>query len=402
MKKAHLILTGLALSLVALNGCKKDNISDLSNSSTPGTSTNDLISEKGLNPDETVFAENNAKARFGIGGYVYTESNDIGQNNILVYKQGASGHLSLQSTTASGGTGTGTGLGNQGALIIDDQHEWLYAVNAGNNSVSSFHINNNGDVTLVHTVPSNGIKPVSVTTHGNLLYVVNAGSDNISGFTIGAGGSLTAISGSSQSLSATGAGAAEISFSPNGHFLYATEKATNNISRFSVNGSGVASAGTAIASTGQTPFGFGFARNNYMVVSNAAGGAAGLSSATSYSGTNSGNLSAVNGAVANNQAAACWIATTSFGRFAFATNTASDNISSYYVAPNGALYLIQAAIVTGDGPIDMVVAENNFNAYVLCSADHTIQEYNRTLLGGLNLIGNVSGLPDKASGLATW
>ena len=273
---------------------------------------------------------------------------------------------------------------------------------SGDNSVSSFHINYNGDLNLAHTVSSEGIRPVSVTTMGNILYVVNAGSDNINGFKIGTGGSLTALAGSTQSLSATGAGAAQISFSPNGHFLYVTEKATNNISRFSINGSGVASPGTATASTGQTPFGFEFARNKYMVVSNAAGGAAGLSSATSYSGTNSGNLSAVNGAVTNNQAAACWIATTSFGRFAFATNTASDNISSYYVAANGALYLINAAIPSGDGPIDMVVAGNNYNAYVLCGADHTIQEYNRTLFGGLNLIGSVSGLPIKASGLAVW
>ncbi len=308
----------------------------------------------------------------------------------------------LQSTISTGGTGLGSGLGSQGAVVIDEKHDWLYAVNAGDNSVSSFKINNNGDLTFAHKASSGGIKPVSITVHGNLLYVVNAGSDNIKGMIIGSGGSLTDIAGSIQSLSVTGAGAAQISFSPNGNFLYVTEKATNSISKFSVTGNGVASVGTSITSVGQTPFGFEFARNNFMIVSNAAGGSAGLSSATSYSGVNSGNLSSVNGMVGNNQAAACWIATTNYGRFAFATNTASDNISSYYVGSNGALYLIEAAIASGDGPIDMVVAGNNFNAYVLCGADHTIQEYNRTLLGGLTLIGNVSGLPTKSVGLATW
>ena len=241
-----------------------------------------------------------------------------------------------------------------------------------------------------------------MTCYNDLLYVLNTGSDTISGFRIGAGGTLTVIGGSIRNLSGTGVVAPQISFSPNGEYLYVTEKATNLITQFHIDAIGVAGAGTSTASTGITPFGFEFGRNDYMIVSNAAAGAAGAGSATSYTGANAGNLNDVNGAVANNQAAPCWVAVTKHGRFAFTTNTASDNISSYYVAPRGGLYLIHAAIPSGDAPIDMVISRNNFYAYALCAKDHTIQEYNRTFLGGLNHIGSIPNLPNFAAGLAVY
>ncbi len=399
--KNQLLGTIAAALILTFSACKKEE-----SFTNPGTSnstaSSDLISEKGENPDEAVFVED-ASARHGQKrGYVYTQSNDASQNVIYVYAQNANGTLSPDGTTASGGTGTSAGLGSQGSVVLDANHHWLFAVNAGSNSVSSFEVHNDGSLSLAHTASTSGVMPISISVYNNYLYVVNAGSDNIAGFTLGAGGSLTPIAGSVQSLSTSGAGAAQISFSPNGNYLYVTEKATNKITKFPVSGSGVAGAGSSSASVGQTPFGFEFARNNYMVVSNAAGGAAGLSSASSYAGANAGNLNAVNGIVANNQAAACWIAVTAYGRFAFATNTASDNISSYYVAPNGGLYLIAAAIPSGDGPVDMVIAGNNFHAYTLCAGDHTIQEYRRTLLGGLYSIGVLTNVPDHAVGLATF
>ncbi len=400
MKRKNQLAGIIAAALIlTFSACKKENI--LTNPGALGsTSTNDLISERGTNPDEAVFTPD-ATRHGQNSGYVYTESNDAEQNVIYIYEQNANGTLTADGTTASGGTGTSAGLGSQGAVVLNANHHLLFAVNAGSNSISSFEVHNDGSLTLAHTASTSGIKPVSISVNQNLVYVVNAGSDNIAGFVLGNGGSLTPISGSVQSLSATGAGAAQISFSPNGNYLFVTEKATNMITRFHVNGSGVAGAGTSVASTGQTPFGFGYARG-YMVVSNAAGGAAGAGSATSYSGINSGNLNAVNGAVADNQAAPCWIAVTQFGRYAFATNTASNNISSYYVAPNGSLYLVQSAIASDAGPLDMVIASDNFNAYTLNGAAHTIGEYNRTLLGGLISIGSLANIPEHAAGLATY
>ncbi len=188
--------------------------------------------------------------------------------------------------------------------------------------------------------------------------MLNHGSDNIHGLWIGAGGSLHSIDGSSQSLSSTGTDAPQISFTPNGDWVIVTEKATNNINSFKVRNNGAVWPAVVTTSAGPTPFGFDFARNHFMIVSNAAGGAAGAGSASSYYISGDGVPHAINGAVPDHEAAPCWIAITKYGRFAYTTNTASNSISSYYVAPWGGLYLVQqVAASTDNGPVDIVVAE---------------------------------------------
>lgn len=403
MKKLNQMAGLLSIiAVLAFSSCQKDNQLPITSTS-PVTASKALMSENGQNPDEAVFLLGENERRGPEGGYVYTESNDPNQNEILVFQMDQRGRLSWTGSTASGGAGTGEGLGSQGAVVLDESNQWLYAVNAGSNSVSSFAVNMDGSLTLAGTAGSMGEKPISVTVHNNLLYVVNAGSDNIAGFLIGNDGSLTYIDGSEQSLSTTGAGAAQIAFSPNGTYLYVTEKATNMITEFPVTSAGTTGPGISLPSVGQTPFGFEFARNNFMVVSNAAGGAEGAGSATLYKGANTGNLSDVNGAVANNQAAPCWVAITENGRFAYVTNTASNNVSSYYIALDGSLYLAEAAIASGGGPIDMVVSGNNYNAYVLNSVDHSITQYRRLPMGGLMQLGSdIGNLPEAAAGLAAF
>ena len=295
------------------------------------------------------------------------------------------------------------GLGSQGALTLSQDHEWLFAVNAGSNSVSSFKVHNDGSLSLAHTENSDGQMPVSLSIHENLLYVLNFGSDNIHGFHVGANGSLTDIVGSTRSLSGTAVVAPQIAFTPNGNWLIVTEKATNNISSFKVKLDGSVAPDQVTASTGQTPFGFDFGRDEAMVVSNAAGGAAGAGSATSYHINANGIPHAVNGAIPDEQAAPCWVATTKFGRFAFVSNTGSNSISSYYIAPGGKLFLVyKAAASTDNSPADIVVAKNNYNVYALTAKSGTIGEFHRKFFGGLESIGSVSGLPAGTTGLAIF
>jgi 6-phosphogluconolactonase (cycloisomerase 2 family) len=395
MKNKKVILSMIILMItLVFYSCSDDQSEILTSSQSDKTSEIPDISENGQNPDDADLQSADNSRR----GFIYLQSNDPGKNSVLVYRQNNDGTLTLQATVTTGGSGTGGGLGNQGAITIANDN-WLFAVNAGSNSVSSFKIAGNGTVALKDYIETGGVSPVSVTAHGRIVYVVNAGSDNISGFRIGNNGSLSAIPNSIKSLSSAGAGAAQISFSSNGRFLYVTEKATNMITTFPVNNNGAAGDGSSILSTGQTPFGYDFARD-YMIVSNAAGGAAGQSSVTSYRGTNSGNLSPVNGAVANNQSAVCWVATAKHGRFAFVTNTASGNISSYYVGFFGALYLIHPDIPAEKGPTEIIVSADNRYVYALNSVSHTISQYQRTILGGLTLIGVKSGLPNAATGIA--
>ncbi len=404
---AGIIAAAIVLSFAA---CKKEDTAT-NPGTTSSSSLSDMIGEKNANPDEADLTAD-AVARHGHNdGYLYTESNATAHNEILCYKQHSDGSLSHESTVASGGTGIGIfqglGLDVQGALALSANHEWLFAVNAGSNTISSFEVHNDGSIALAHTVSSGGTAPVSLCCYHHYLYVVNSVTSNICGYTVGAGGTLTAIPGSNLPLSSAASGPAQIAFSPNGEYLYITEKMTNKICSFDVDPAGLASFDQAFSSTGNTPFGFSIARDNFLVVSNAnvSGGMAVShgSSATSYSGVNPGTITAVNGAVANNQTAACWVATTKYGRFAYIANAGSDDISSYYVAPSGALYLVHAsAVSTGAAPKDLCVAANNYYVYGLNTGAQTIGGYHRAFLGDLASIGTTSGLPEFATGLVAW
>lgn len=402
--------------------CTKNAGKNVTQQEQQNVATPEMMSENGANPDETIMTtlsagntgltEVNSEDGSGNhqgekgshhGHFLYAESNAAANNQVMVYEIGAGGLLHLNGTTSSGGAGTGVGLGSQGALTLDEDHELLFAVNAGSNSVSSFKVRSDGSLELAHTENSGGTTPVSLSVHEGLLYVLNFGSDNIHGFRIGEEGTLTHIVGSTQALSGTGVVAPQISFTPNGDWLIVTEKATNNISSFKVKDNGSIWPAVVTPSTGQTPFGFDFGRDDFMIVSNAAGGAAGAGSATSYRIGGNGVPHAINGAVPNNQAAPCWVAVTKYGRFAFLTNTASNSISSYYVSPGGYLFLVhQVAATTDNAPIDIVVAKNNYFVYALNSKSGTIGEYHRTFLGGLESMGTVSGLPVPVTGLTTY
>ncbi len=397
--KKSIPLAMFAATIVLVTSCMKDKFD------APATVGKDLasqVNEKGQNPDELALFNDNLSSRRNGGHYVYIESNDSVQNRILVYEEQNDGSLVMDGMALSGGSGNGGGLGSQGAVVLDENHKWLYAVNAGSNSISSFKVNNDGSVTLKNTVSSYGTKPVSLCVRNSLLYVVNSGTSNIHGYTVSGNGNMSSITGSDKPLSASGAGPAQISFGPNGNWVVVTEKATNNITRYNLNGAGAAGAAITVASNGQTPFGFSFARDKFMIVSNAAGGAANAGSCTSYR-TNGGAFNSINGVVANNQSAPCWVATTNYGRFAFVTNTASNNISSYYISEDGELYLVNgAAAVSGGGPIDLVVSSDNKCVYALCGVDHTIYQYKRTFLGGISSNGFIGGLPASAAGLAEY
>ena len=373
--------------------------------------TEKMMSEDGANPDEASVSNLASSQSLGVnsterdaatGQFLYTESNEASVNNILIFKIKPDGSVVANGSAASGGAGMGMPLGSQGAIAIDKNNEWLYAVNAGSNSVSSFKIHNDGSLTLAHTTGTCGKTPVSLSVYDQLLYVLNRGSDDIRGYKIGAGGSLSPIAGSIKPLSGTAVNAPQISFTPNGDWLVVTEKATNTISTFKVKNNGSVNPAIFTSSVGATPFGFAFARGRFMIVSDAAGGAAGAGATTSYTTGNNGMQHDVNGAVPNMEAAPCWVAVTKYGRFAYVSNTASNTISSYYVAPWGALYLVHGDAAGSDmSPADIVVAANNYNVYELNTISNTIGCYHRKPFGGLQHISNTGVFSPAATGLAT-
>lgn len=336
-------------------------------------------------------------------GAVYTLSNSVAGNEVLAFARAADGTLSGPTRHPTGGAGTGGGLGNQGALILGHNGQLLFAVNAGSDEVSVLRVSGAG-LNLLGKVHSGGVRPISLTRHGRLLYVLNAGgSGNIAGFRIGPGGLLTPIRNSSRPLSSAMAGAAQIGFSNDGDELIVTEKATNVISTYRVDDDGRAFGPRVNASNGQTPFGFAFNRRGTLIVSEAFGGAPGLSAVSSYRLGHGGSLRVVSGSAATTQSAACWIAVTGGGRYAYTTNTASNTITGYAVERDGSLNRLTPdgiSATTEAGPIDAAFGSGSRYLYVLNSGGHSLGVYARGPGGSLTPLPGVAGLPAGANGLA--
>jgi len=330
---------------------------------------------------------------------VYTSSNGAAGNQVLAFDRAGDGSLTPAGSIATGGNGTGGGLSNQGALALTKRGRFLYVVNAGSDSISTFSVRPSG-LELAGTTPSGGDQPISLTVHRGLLYVLNAGSGTISGFTGARGGDLAALAGSTEPIA--GAGSAQVQFSKRGNVLVVTNRATNTIDTFLVDADGTPGPAQSQPSEGDTPFGFDFDKRGHLIVSEAFGGAPGASTVSSYSLDASGLLSAISPSVPDNEAAACWIEVTKNGRFAYTTNTGSGSISSYAIAPGGSLGLLdQVAAATGAGsaPTDLGLTASSRVLFALLPGTGQMAGYRVAANGGLTLVDQVSGVPASATGL---
>jgi 6-phosphogluconolactonase len=95
----------------------------------------------------------------------------------------------------------------------------------------------------------------------------------------------------------------------------------------------------------------------------------------------------------NTQVSACWIAIANNGKFAYTTNAGSGSISSYQIASDGSLSLLNAtAGLTGAGssPVDMAFSNNGSFLYALGNGAHTITIFQMGADGSLNKLGAVS------------
>lgn len=334
-------------------------------------------------------------------GQVYTATNAAGGNSILAYDRGANGTLQPAATYATGGTGTSNGLGNQGGVILTGDGRYLLVVNAGSNDVSSFRVRGDGSLELLDVTPSGGQRPVSVTESQGVVYVLNAGGNGgIAGFRL-VRGHLSAISGATQPLSSSNAGAAQVQFDDAGRVLVVTEKATNSLTTYVVDRNGVAGSPHVTASNGATPFGFAISRG-VAVVSEAFGGAADASALSSYRIGSDGSLITISASVPTTETAACWVVITKDGRFAYTTNAGSATISGYRIRDGKLTRLNDNGVTatTDATPIDMALSRDSRFVYALNAGGQSITAYAIAGNGALQPVNGAAGLPAGTNGLA--
>jgi WD40 repeat protein len=276
---------------------------------------------------------------------------------------------------ATGGRGTGKmkvdPLTSQGSLSLSPDGNFLLAVNAGSNSISSFWVDDNGRLTLIDVKPSGGAQPNSLAVCGNHLYVSNVGiaanniASNITGFYLGECGHLTRITGSTHSLSTPNAQPACVVFSPCGRLLVVSELTTNRLSVFRVNRDGTVTGPTVNESSGPKPFGCYFLSTGLLLVAEA-----GANALSSYTVTAQGTLNVISGSVPNGQMATCWVVATPDERFAYTANADTGTITLYCINSNGTLAVRGNITSTPVGaplgkPIDSGISSDGCNFYVL-------------------------------------
>lgn len=353
-------------------------------------------------------------------GAVYAMSNEATGNRILVFNRAADGTLTPGGSFATGGLGSGTFENSSDSLILTGQspdnlgrgNQYLFAANAGSNDISVFEVRPDGLV-LVDKAPSGGDHPISVTYRKKLLYVLNGGKTNctggtpsITGFTVGEHGTLTPIPGSTRLLpGGPNSGCAEVSFNPQADVLVVTEVNASIIDTFIVGNDGVAMGPIINQPNGQGPFGFTFTQRGQLLTTEHFFGAMGAGTASSYQVPDDGVLIPISGPVANTRSDSCWIVVTDNDKYAYVANFQSGDISSYTVAPDGTLALLQpiaAPGVTEGGASDQAMSLNSHYLYLKYNGGMSGQmtAYKVESNGTLTFIQGLTGLPLGAIGLA--
>lgn len=362
--------------------------------------------------DEREYARENGNSR--PAGAVFAMSNATADNRIFAYRRAADGSLSLVRSVSTRGLGIGVDLDTQGGLRLSADQRFLYAVNAGSDDISVFAVND----TRLHLVQKiyAGDQPLSLTLNGNLLYVLDGSvaGNGIRGFRVAADGRLAELPDSFRLLSSAIAVPGSVDFSPDGRILLVPHKTTNvlqtpmhAIDGFTVGADGYASAlPVANASFGVRPFSLAFRNDGKVVVVESYNALANRSAASSYQSFGDARLNVISGSVVNAQTDTCWVVITRDQNHAFTANFGSGTISSYRIAPSGALTLVAgAAASTGAAsqPVDLSLSTDGRYLYLLLRGTGSVASFRIEPNGGLAPLGVVAGgLPvnDGASGLA--
>jgi 6-phosphogluconolactonase (cycloisomerase 2 family) len=140
------------------------------------------------------------------------------------------------------------------------------------------------------------------------------------------------------------------------------------------------------------------------IVSEAFGGAVDASTVSSYRVLPDGSVLTIDGAVPTTETAACWIAISANGGYAYSTNTGSGSVSGFRIGHDGALDLLDPdgrTGVTGPGsvPLDAAFSTGGRYLYVLAFGIQEISVFAIGPDGSLTALPGISGLPSTANGM---
>jgi len=345
------------------------------------------------------------------GGGVFTSSNGVGGNVVFAFARRADGVLSKTGEFPTGGNGVGGDvdpLQSQSSLLLADDRQHLYVVNAGSNTVSTFAVAPNAALRLLGTISSGGDRPISLAVSHHRMFVLN--SDNsVAVLTLDDAGVPRGAPVTRVSLGDASDGPSTIGASRDGDLILVTERSANAINVLRTDAGGALALVERHPSTGAAPFGFAVTNRAQAIVSEASGDAPD-GAASSYDIARNGSLTPVTSSLSTHQAAACWLVLSNNGRFAFVANAGSGSISGYSVASNGTLTALDPSGRTGitttrdATPLDMGVTRDGKFLYALQTGTGTIGSFAIASDGRLTTLADTPGLAAAAGfqGLAAY
>jgi 6-phosphogluconolactonase len=329
---------------------------------------------------------------------VFVQTNEADGNRVIVFQRGDDGALTELGSVATGGNGDGVPhLTSQGSVVLTQDGTRLVVANAGSGDISVFAIAD--EASLVQVVPT-GAAPKSVAEHAGLLYVLNTGAPSLAGFRLTNDG-VEPLEGSLREL-APDADPAQVGFTPDGSALLVTERGTNSLVVFSVATDGLLGEPAESPSAGPTPYGFAFAANGALVVTEAFGAQKGKAAASSYRLTGT-TAKPVSRSVGNGRSEICWAVVTKDGRYAFTTNFADGAVSCWAIGNDDSLTLedaVAGAAVEGQpGLRDEDLSRDGRFLYAIDADVGRIFGWS-VENGRLSPIGSWDGIPATVAGLA--
>jgi len=347
-------------------------------------------------------------------GAAFALTNRTENNEVIAFARTSDGQLIETGRYSTRGNGLGSDFDSQGGLILSADHRFLYACNPGSDDITVFAVQGSALIFL-RKVPA-GDEPLSITISGNLMYVLDGSvaATQITGFRIGPNGVPRPLPNSTKSLSSPIAVPGEVLFSPDGKKLVVTHKVNGvtgpQLDTFLIDSAGLPSDPIVSAATGMRPFAEAFRSDGTLFVIESGLPVTENAGVSSYQLNNDGTLESITNSAKNGQTDGCWIVITNDQHYAFASNFASATISSYELAKDGRVSLINGAAAseeTGSESVDLALSSDGHYLYNLLRGPGAIAVFRVEQMGQLipiGVFGKGGGLPANygVSGLAVY
>jgi 6-phosphogluconolactonase len=245
------------------------------------------------------------------------------------------------------------------SLAMHPSGKYLYAANAGQNTVSLFDIEGGGSLTEVTPRQSTGSAPtlVAIDPAGAYLYVANSGTFDISVFSIGSTGGLTAVpqctsSGICSATALIGMSALNMAVAPSGNVLYVTGPGIGSQGAIQAYPLNNGTLGTPITgspyTTGSGPSGLAISPNGgFLYTANRLDG-----SISEFTINSDGSLTQMaNSPIGETYTSPQAALIDKSGSYLYVANQGNGNLIGYSIGSNGSLTLLGSSpFITGTEP----------------------------------------------------